>query len=135
MKRKTSSSPSRAPARKQLKLSGHPTGRDPRFTGELSSVRRNYIIHSKSVSPDFKIQVQELKESLLDTLREVLVTFLILWTQLKVQVTFHQDGDESCSFWFILPKQYIRQEEDILDGVEKMLEVRPYLSQIPLRVF
>jgi hypothetical protein len=134
MKRKTSSSPSRAPARKQLKLSGHPTGRDPRFTGELSSVRRNYIIHSKSDSPDFKIQVQDLKGSLLDTLKNVFVAFLMFWTQLKLQVTFIKEG-EACSFWFVLPKHYFRQEQDLVEIVDKMLEVRPYLFQISLRVF
>jgi hypothetical protein len=130
-KRKGSPSPSHAPAPKHPKRS---SPWNPSFTGELSSVRRDYHIPSTSTAPDFNVQVRDLKGSVMDVLKEVLTIFLIFWSQMKVQVTFQKE-DETCSFWFILPKKYINQEQDLEDTVEKMLEVRPYLSQISLRVF
>ncbi|CAG0902654.1 unnamed protein product [Cyprideis torosa] len=117
-KRKGSPSPSHAPAPKYPRRA---SPWDPPFTGELSPVRRDYHLPCPSTSPDFNIQVGDLKNSLLDTLREVLVTFLLFWAQLKVQVTFQKEG-EACSFWFVLPKRYFRQEQDLVEIVEKMLE-------------
>ncbi|CAG0904066.1 unnamed protein product [Cyprideis torosa] len=117
-KRKGSPSPSHAPAPKRPKRA---SPWDPPFTGELSPIRRDYHLPCPSTSPDFVVQLNSLKESLMTTLQEVFVTFLLMWAHLKIQITFEKEG-EACSFWFILPKHYIKQEQDLEDIIEKMLE-------------
>jgi hypothetical protein len=121
-KRKAEESPSRVPNRKQPKRFTSRGVGSTRFTSELTTIRHDYELPSPSTSPDFVVQINELEESLQETLHQVLPSFTVLWTQLTLQVVFRKDPDSDQHFWLILPKQFIYQEEEIEQTVHQMLQ-------------
>ena len=115
-KRKAEASPSR-----DLHHRKHPKP-SPQYSSELTSIRRDYQLPSPTASPDFVVQINELDESLRETLRQVLPTFSNLWSQLTLEVLFQKDHDVSQHFWLVLPKQYINQEQDVDGAIRQMLQ-------------
>ena len=46
----------------------------------------------------------------------------LIWAQLRIQVAFHKKTKEEEKFWFVLPKQILRQETDIQEFTDSSLD-------------